>query len=47
LILFQFYKPETEKTEPNLNQKNQTKPVLTGFYSKNQTKTGQFEPILV
>ena len=64
-VRFRFYKPETEKTEPNRtepkpkktepnrkktepnwktdpNRKNQAKPVWTGFYSKNQTKTGRF-----
>jgi len=41
-----FYKPETEKTEPNPNRKKQSQ---TGFCPKNpnRTETGQFEPVSV
>jgi hypothetical protein len=51
-----FYKPKTEKTEPNPNRKktkpnrkNRVKPVWTGFCPKklNQIKTDRFEPVLV
>jgi len=46
-----FYKPETEKTEPNPNRKNQAKPSQTGKNrakleknraKPNQTGTGRF-----
>ena len=54
LVWFWFYKPETEKTEPNSNrkklEKNRAKlkkPSQTGFCPKNRTKTGRFEPVLV
>jgi hypothetical protein len=52
-IWFRFYKPETEKTEPNPNRKktkpnwkkpsqNRTKPGLNQFFSlKNQTEPNQ------
>jgi hypothetical protein len=63
-LRFQFYKSETEKTEPNRiqteknrakpektepNQKNQAKPVWTGFCPKkmNRTETDRFEPVSV
>jgi hypothetical protein len=37
--LFQFYKPETKKTEPNPNQeKNQAKPEKTEPKQKNRAK---------
>jgi len=52
-----FYKPETEKTEPNptqpeknrVKQKKAKKPSQTGFCPKkpNRTETGRFEPFLV
>jgi len=54
-VQFRFYKPETEKTEPNPNRKkkpsqnkkiepNQFEPICV---LKNQTETGQFEPVSV
>jgi len=42
-VQFRFYKPETEKTEPN-RKKNQAKPV---FVLKNRTETCWFEPVSV
>jgi hypothetical protein len=55
-IRFRFYKPKTEKTEPNRTQtekkpepnqakpKNRAKPV---FVLKNWTETDRFEPVSV
>jgi len=42
-VRFQFYKPETEKTEPNRTQteKNQKKPSQTG---QKPSRTEQTEP---
>jgi hypothetical protein len=52
LVWFRFYKPKTEKTEPNRTQTepNRKKPSQTGlnrFLSKkpNRTETGWFEPV--
>jgi hypothetical protein len=43
-VRFRFYKFETKKTE---SEKNQAKPVWTGFVQKNRTETGWFEPVSV
>jgi hypothetical protein len=40
-VQFRFYKPETEKTEPNPNHKK--KPSQT----KKKTEPNQFEPVFV
>jgi hypothetical protein len=41
-VRFQFYKPKTEKTEPNPNQKNQKKPSQT-----KKTESNRFEPVFI
>jgi hypothetical protein len=55
-VRFRFYKPKTEKTEPNPNRKKPEKnrvkpkkPIQTGFCPKkpNRTETGRFELVLV
>jgi hypothetical protein len=43
-VRFWFYKPETEKIEPNPNKKNKKKPSQTG---KKPSQTGRFEPVSV
>jgi len=45
-VRFRFYKPETEKTKPNPNQKNWKK---TRAKQKNQAKTklNWFEPVFI
>ena len=40
-VRFQFYKPETEKTEPNPNQKNQKK--TEPNWKKTESKSSQTE----
>jgi hypothetical protein len=54
-VRFRFYKPKTEKTEPNPNrkkpesnwQKTESNRFELVFVLKNRTETGQFEPISV
>jgi len=48
-VQFWFYKPKTEKTEPNPNRKNQKKPSQTGTKPSQTEKTelNRFEPVFV
>jgi hypothetical protein len=54
-VRFRFYKPKTEKTEPNRTQTEKTrKKTEPNWYEQvfvlkklNRTETGRFEPVLV
>jgi hypothetical protein len=51
-IRFWFYKPETEKTKPNLNRKKpeKTEPNRTNLKKLSQTKKtepNRFEPVFI